>query len=231
MKKCLTYCSLFLIFGSFIVLNNNNFTALVKEKLQNYSSIEWPEKVYIQTDKSYYSIDESIWFTAYLVNGITHLKSTKSKVLYVELINNQDSIISKRRLFIDDVNVQGDFKIRKDWKEGKYILRAYTNYMRNDDPNYFFQKEIDIWARDKKQKISSLVPPETQDDSIISDKPDLYFYPEGGYLVENLTSKVAIKIKNDIYNKIHLTGYITDSDNIFISDFKTSDFGLGFFFF
>ena len=165
MKKCFTYLSLLLIFSSFIVLNNNNFTSLVKEKLENYSNIEWPEKVYIQTDKSYYSINDNIWFTAYLVNGITHLKSTKSKVLYVELINDQDTIVNKRRLYINDVSSKGDFKIKKDWKEGKYVLRAYTNYMRNDDPNYFFQKEIDIWAGDKKLNLSSLAPPETQEGS------------------------------------------------------------------
>lgn len=227
MKKVISFCALCLILTSFVVFNRNNFTDLVQEKLQNYSTQEWPEKVYVQTDKPYYSIDENIWFTAYLVNGITHTKSTKSWVVYVELINDRDSILGKKKLFINDISAAGDFKIGKDWKEGKYLLRAYTNYMRNGDPNYFFQKEISIWALDKKEEPARLE--NTLQEATISEKPDLNFYPEGGYLVENVTSKVAIKIKNDLYNKINLSGNITDSDNHIVSEFSTIDFGLGLF--
>lgn len=230
MKKGLTYCILLFVFSSFIALNSNNFNLLVKEKLQNYSKVEWPEKVYIHTDKAYYAIDDNIWFTAYLVNGITHLKSTKSAVLYVELINDKDSLVSKRKLYVDAIRTQGDFKIGKDWKEGKYILRAYTNYMRNADSDYFFQKVINIWSLDKKETYTSIDNVEASETALFLEKPDLNFYPEGGYLLENVTCKIALKIKNDIYSKNHLSGYITDSDNTIIYDFKTTDFGLGYFY-
>jgi hypothetical protein len=230
MKKGIFYCSLLLIFSSFIVLNGNDFTSLIEEKLQNYSKIEWPEKIYIQTDKSYYTIDDTIWFTAYLVNGITHLKSTKSNVIYVEFINDKDSVVSKRKLYSDDLSVQGDFKIAKDWKKGKYVLRAYTNYMRNTDSDYFFQKKIDIWSLEKKETSNSIKNIEVSEEPLFLEKPDLNFYPEGGYLVENLTCKVAIKIKNDIYNKTHFTGHIIDNEGSIISVFNTLDFGLGLFY-
>ena len=229
MKKGFTYCALVLIFSSFIVLKTNNVSDLIKDKLQNYSKVEWPEKVYIQTDKSHYAINDSIWFTAYLVNGITHLKSTKSAVLYAELINDQDSIVSKRKLYINDVSVQGDFKIGKDWTDGKYVLRAYTNYMRNANSNYFFEKIIDIWSLNRKETLDSIKNIEALEASIILEKPDLNFYPEGGYLIENVTCKVAIKIKNESYSKIPLSGHITDNDGTIISEFSTLDYGLGVF--
>ncbi|WP_339614388.1 TonB-dependent receptor plug domain-containing protein [uncultured Winogradskyella sp.] len=202
---------------------------MIKDKLQNYSKVEWPEKVYIQTDKSHYATNDSIWFTAYLVNGITHLKSTKSAVLYAELINDQDSIVSKRKLYINDVSVQGDFKIGKDWKKGKYVIRAYTNYMRNADSDYFFEKVIDIWSQNTKETLDSIKIIEAFEASIILEKPDLNFYPEGGYLIENVTCKVAIKIKNESYSKIPLSGHITDNDGTIISEFSTLDYGLGVF--
>jgi hypothetical protein len=230
MKKGLTYCILLFVFSSFIALNSNNFNLLVKEKLQNYSKVEWPEKVYIHTDKSYYAIDDSIWFTAYLVNGITHLKSTKSAMLYVELINDKDSIFSKIKLYIDDVCTQGDFKIGKDWKEGKYVLRAYTNYMRNADSDYFFEKVIDIWTLDKKETYTSIENAEASKTGLFLEKPDLNFYPEGGHLVENTSFKVALKIKNHSYSEIPLSGFITDNDNTIVSEFSTLDFGLGVFY-
>lgn len=229
MKKGFTYGVLVLILSSFNILKTNNLSDLVKNKLQNYSDVEWPEKVYIQTDKSFYTSNDSIWFTAYLVNGITHLKSTKSKVLYVELITDKDSIISKRKLYINDVSAKGDFKIGQDWKEGKYVLRAYTNYMRNSDSDYFFEKVIDIWSQNRKETFDSLKNIEVLEDPIILDKPDLNFYPEGGYLVENISCKVAVKIKNASNSKIPITGFITDNDGTIISEFSTLDYGLGIF--
>lgn len=231
MKNAIFFCALCLILSSFVVFNRNNFTELVQKKLQNYSTNEWPEKVYVQTDKPYYSVDGNIWFSAYLVNGITHTKSSKSSVLYVELINDKDSILDKKKLFINDISAAGGFKIGQDWKAGKYMLRAYTNYMRNSDSTHFFQKEIPIWALDKREEPDSLAHKKASEVFTIPEKPDLNFYPEGGYLVENMMCKVAVKIKNDIYNKINLSGNIVDNDNDIVSKFSTIDFGLGLFFF
>ncbi|WP_299123807.1 Plug domain-containing protein [uncultured Winogradskyella sp.] len=231
MKKGLAYCSLLFLLSSFIISNNNNFADLIIEKLQNYRDIEWPEKVYLHTDKDLYLLNETIWFSAYLVNGITNKKSTKSAVLYVELINDRDSIVGKRKLYFEDISSGGDFKIEKEWKKGKYVLRAYTNYMRNEDPTYFFKREIDIWEVDKKDSLSILNNDTPSEKPTYSDdRPDLHFYPEGGYLVEKLTSKVAIKIKDEIYDKTHLKGYVVDEDGTLISDFKTSNYGLGYFY-
>lgn len=227
MKKGITYGCLFFIFSSFIVLNDTDFTSLVQEKLQNYSQIEWPEKVYIQTDKTYYTINDTIWFTTYLVNGVTHLKSTKSTVIYVELINEQDSILQKRKLYVKDISTHGDFKIEEDWNEGEYAIRAYTNYMRNEDPDFFFQKKIAIWGQNKEDTQNTVDHLEA---SVSLEKPILNFYPEGGHLVENLRSKIAFKIQNDIYNKTPIIGYIKDNEDVIVTEFKTLDFGLGVFY-
>jgi hypothetical protein len=229
MKKGLAYCFLLFLLSSFIISNNNNFVDLIIDKLQNYSNIEWPEKVYLHTDKELYLPNQTIWFSAYLVNGITNQKSTKSAVLYVELLNNRDSIVSKRKLYLEDISSGGDFKIENEWKKGKYTLRAYTNYMRNEDPNYFFKKEIDIWEVAKRDNINTLNNQQPKEKSTYADRPNLNFYPEGGDLVENLTSKVAIKLKDEVYHKTHIKGQIIDNNGILISDFKTSNYGLGYF--
>ena len=57
-----------------------NFQELVVQKLNNYTENEFPEKIYIDTDKPYYTAGNDIWFTTYLLNGVTHKKSTKSTV-------------------------------------------------------------------------------------------------------------------------------------------------------
>ena len=227
LKKTTLFISVF-TFLSFSLVNN--FRELVIKKLENYTD-EYPEKVYVQTDKPYYTTGDDIWYTAYLLNGITHQKSEKSRIVYVELINEQDSVLSKKQLFVNDVSVAGDFKIDKTWKPGNYMLRAYTNYMRNKNVNYFFQKEIPIWNVIENDSLTNIT-----DISILkspiknieaTERPDLNFYPESGYLVSGIASKMGIKVKDKHNRNIYVEGYIKDSDDYRISEFKTQQFGLG----
>lgn len=44
------------------------------------------EKVYLHTDKTVYTLNETLWFKAYLVEGIEHQKDTISKILYVAMV-------------------------------------------------------------------------------------------------------------------------------------------------
>ncbi|AUS04299.1 Plug domain-containing protein [Pseudotamlana carrageenivorans] len=205
----------------------NHFRVLVLQKIGQYASNSYPEKIYVQTDKPYYALGDDIWFTAYLVNGITHKKSEKSNIIYVELINEQDSIISKKQLFTNTLSVAGDFNIRKNIKPGKYLLRAYTNYMRNGEENDLFQKEISIIDYNSNRIPLHLkeANPAQNLQGTRPNKPEINFYPEGGNLVNNLSSKIAIQVKN--YNNTNLQGHIKDSENNIISSFKTSQYGIG----
>tara|TARA_R110002049_G_scaffold99113_4_gene241668 strand:- start:2120 stop:4600 length:2481 start_codon:yes stop_codon:yes gene_type:complete len=207
----------------------NNFRELVLEKLADYSN-NYPEKIYIQTDKPYYAMGEDIWYTAYLVNGKTHKTSGRSSVIYVELINDQDSILSKKQLYTTDFSVAGDFKIRNNWKPGDYLLRAYTNYMRNSDSDYFFQTKIPIWSIAEndslsmdKVKLSQVKTFETPSEY----RPEIGFYPESGYLVNNISTKIGIKVKEPFNEYIKIKGTIKDSNDEVITSFETYKFGLG----
>ena len=223
-KKVIFICSIISLL-SFVTLTN--FQELVVQKLNNYTENEFPEKIYIDTDKPYYTAGNDIWFTTYLLNGVTHKKSTKSNVVYVELINEKDSIVAQRKLHINDVSAAGDFKTDVDWDSGNYLLRGYTNYMRNDNPDYFFKKEIPIWNLQDDKALKSIDSKKTSTEvkEVKKDRPDIQFYPEGGYLVEGIPGKIAIKIKDKAFENI--SGVVKDSDNKTISAFKTFKFGLG----
>lgn len=230
MTKNIFVCLLFFILLSFTSIND--IKILVLEKLNSYSE-NYPEKLYIKTDKPYYTLGEDLWFSAYLVNGINHKKSEKSNVIHVELINENDSIVSQRLLYTEDISVAGDFNINKTWQEGIYVLRAYTNYMRNQNSDYFFKKEIPIWKLNTKEnsRISKLndefiESPDTLQNVFI---PKLSFYPEGGYMVNGLPSKVGIKVTNQFNEGVEeIEGFIKDSEGNIVTAFKTLKFGLGF---
>ncbi len=232
MKKSVVLLILLVSLCSFTLFTKDHFTELVNEKLNEYNTINTPEKIYIHTDKPYYSLDEDLWFTCYLVNGITHEKSSKSWVIHTELIDANDSIVSRKKLFTNNISVAGDFKIEDSWKPGKYLLRAYTNYMRNNAPDYFFNKEINILDIDNKKEtgLDNLKNNDKkQENDFKQIKPDLQFYPEGGDLVENIKSKVAVKIKDIGINGKEISGVIVDESDNFITSFTTTHFGLGIF--
>lgn len=222
---------IFLIYTIFLIsgttYSQNNFLDLIQNKMDNYSIHNSPEKVYIHTDKSAYLIDEDIWFTGYMVDGITHQKSEKSRVLHVELLNPKDSIVDQKTLFVENINVAGDFKIKKDWIPGKYILRAYSNYMKNDSFNSFFQKEIPIYknTNDVPTEIKKAAADLKSNITKTYATPEISFYPEGGYLVSGIQSKVTFKV-NNISN---FKGTLNDQEGNVISDIKEIDRGLGAF--
>ncbi len=196
----------------------------ILNKLTNYSSNLYPEKIYIHTDKPYYSAGEDIWFSAYLLNGVNNTKSEKSHVIYVQLVNETDSLVSEQKLFCESVRINGDFKIPTNLKDGNYRLQAYTNYMRNQTQQFFFKKDVTIFS------LNSFLETDNNDVSTESKElADLGFYPEGGYLVASLDNKIAVKIKDADLNTKPIVGIIEDGQGKKITDFKTAEFGMAAF--
>ncbi len=103
------------------------------------------EKVYLHFDKPYYAVGDTIWFKAYLTIGPTHLPSGLSRIVYVDVISSQDSVVKSLKLSSQNGIAFGDVTLSpKIFKRGNYHIRAYTNWMRNFGPDYFFNKTITI---------------------------------------------------------------------------------------
>lgn len=102
------------------------------------------EKVYLHFDKPYYAMGDTIWFKAYLTAGL-HEPSVLSKIVYVDVYTSRDSLIESLKLPVVNSIASGDITVQPlVYKQGNYHIRAYTNYMRNYDPDYFFNKNIAI---------------------------------------------------------------------------------------
>lgn len=88
------------------------------------------EKVYLQTDREYYTAGEDIWYKAYLVNAISNNPTSTSGNLYVEIIASDATILNKQIISLTDGKGNGDFRLSDTLSEGTYKIRAYTNWMR-----------------------------------------------------------------------------------------------------
>jgi len=163
------------------------------------------EKVYLHFDKPYYYSGDDIWFQVYLVAGPTHQPSPISSVVYIELIHKSGNLLKRIKLPINDGVAKGDIKIPLHFESGEYAIRAYTNWMRNFEEDFFFKKQFRI--------VSPFDDQTPEDHSAL----DIGFYPEGGDLVVGLQSKVAFK----------LFGSPATTQNIIVSIYNAQDQEVG----
>lgn len=102
------------------------------------------EKVYLHMDKPYYAVGDTIWFKAY-VTVDKHVLSTLSRIVYVDVITSRDSLVTTVKLHLNNGVAWGSIPLLQNmYKQGSYHLVAYTNWMRNFDPAYFFNKVISV---------------------------------------------------------------------------------------
>lgn len=144
----LTFFVLGAVFISASLVQDDPFAALMK-KAEEYVKNTPQEKVYLHLDKPFYAIGDDIWFKAYVIDTRTSAPSTVSGALYVELINERDSVKKLIKLPMLYGLTWGDFKLSDSLSEGNYRIRAYTQWMRNLGPEFFFDKTIKIgnsWA-------------------------------------------------------------------------------------
>jgi hypothetical protein len=177
------------------------------------------EKVYIHTDKAAYLENQTLWFKGYLVDASEHKGDTLSKVLYVDLVRSSDSaIVSQQMLYVKDNQCNGSIEIAPSFKNGDYILRGYTNWMRNFPNAYFFKTPIKILGNTTISEISRETDKAVQ----------ILFFPEGGTFLNEIENIVGIKtINKDSKNPIPIEGTILDEQSgTSITDFKTGQDGI-----
>jgi hypothetical protein len=112
--------------------------------LQHWTDSIPQEKVYLHMDKPYYALGDTIWFKGYVTIGSRHQLSALSGAVYVDLINDKDSVVKALKLPVTSGMVMGDFTLIDDYKEGSYRIRAYTQWMRNAGSEYFFDRTFTV---------------------------------------------------------------------------------------
>src|ERR1035437_6511578 len=120
------------------------------------------EKVYLHLDRPYYSAGEDIWIKAYLVNAVTNELSDSSNNLNVELFSPGSKIIKRLILRLDNGVGAGDFHLGDSIVSGNYLIRAYTNWMRNFGDIFFFKQEIVV---ENQLEIKSIIQPDHQENN------------------------------------------------------------------
>ncbi|TCK80764.1 hypothetical protein [Albibacterium bauzanense] len=121
------------------------------------------EKLYLQTDKPSYFSGDTLWFKAYLFNASSFNASTKSGIMYVEIANDSNRVVTRIMLPVFNGLASGQIALNEqEIPQGGYTLRAYTNWMRNFGEDYIVKKPIYIGnANDKDWLVNYSIQPLT----------------------------------------------------------------------
>jgi hypothetical protein len=200
-----------------------NSRAQVLQEVQNsfnlYKQNALQEKIFVHTDKTTYLPGEIIWFKIYCVDGNDHKPLNLSKVVYVEVLDNNQNAIIQAKVPLKKGVGNGSLYVPVSVNNGNYKLRAYTNWMKNFSPDFYFEKMITL--------INPLKTPDATRE--IAASYDVQFFPEGGNLVGGLASKVAFKAVGQNGKGVAVKGSIIDQKNDTVARFKSFKFGMGSF--
>ncbi|MBD1391764.1 MG2 domain-containing protein [Mucilaginibacter glaciei] len=191
-------------------------------KLKALLGLPVTEKVYLHLDKPYYAPGDTIYFKAYLTMGERHQPSQISGVLHAQLIDPGNKINQSVKLRVLNGVCQGDFTLPDSLQSGRYRLRAYTQWMRNEANPTFFEQIIPVGIQ--KNSVS------TTTGAANIDKPKVDFFPEGGMLVAGISSNIAFKAVASNGLGLPVKGIVLDNDAKQIATFAATHLGMGTFY-
>jgi TonB-dependent Receptor Plug Domain len=206
---------------AFTILKQGDISDKIIRLLTQYTLKVPQEKVYLHLDKPYYLAGEKMWFKGYLFNAVSHSVDSVSRILYVDLVDpTEGKVLIHNILRCEKGMTDGSFALPDSMSEKTYIVRAYTNYMKNFSDDWFFQKEVKIWQTTNHHKTNF---------EGLNELADCAFFPEGGYAVCGLDGRVGFKAVNKMGKGLDVQGVVLENETDTVVRFKTMHAGMGYF--
>jgi hypothetical protein len=207
-------CSVKFGYGQEAVFNS------IGQKFDAYRTQALQEKLYVHVDRSFYQTGETMWFTIYAVDGTTHRPLDISAVAYLEITDLINHSLLQTKIELKAGEGHGSLLLPSSLSSGNYRVRAYTRWMKNFDPDFYFQQPISI--------LNTLRKPEVESAPVVA-AIDVQFFPEGGSLVKGLKSKIAFRATDKDGHGIAFRGAVITAGNDTVVRFNPSKFGIGNF--
>ena len=165
-------------------------------------------------DKDAYEAGENIWFKTYLFNN--NMPSGLSNNFYLQLIDDAGKILVHNLYPVVGASASGYINVPDTLAPGNYVIRAFTPKIMNVQEPFKYYKKIAIY-----DKLKAIPNPTTE-------LPvHLRFFPEGGNLVDGISSVVAFKATDKHGYPVDVNGEIKTTTGITVVPFKTFHDGIG----
>ena len=187
------------------------------EQIEHYPQ----EKLHVSTDKDSYIAGDTIWLRAHCADAATHRPVAASRYVYVELRDDRGSLVRRIKLLSRDSVYSGYLPTQSLERFGDYSLTAYTLYMRNQGPDYFFKKPLTIWPYQESRRTQRNTSVRKVSDF------DVSFFPEGGYLIDGYDCCVAFKALGDDGGSVEVAGVVKNDREEVVDTLRTLHGGMG----
>ncbi len=192
----------------------------ILNKFDKYLDHSFQEKLFLHTDRTFYLTGDYLWFKIYAVDGTKHSPTDLSKIAYVEIIDGESKPVLQAKVTLHNSTGNSGIFIPASLNSGKYHLRAYTRWMQNFSPEFYFHKTITIVNPFK---------PLQQNIQESGTKYDIQFFPEGGDMIKGIDSKVAFRVVDKNGKGMQYKGWVIDQDYDTLTTFAPLKFGIGNF--
>lgn len=220
MKHRFSFIAVLLLFCDVLVAENTTCF----QKFFGYQQDCGQEKLHLTLDRPYYEAGDTIWFRGTLVNADNLSYMTKSNYITVELYSIKGDLVLRRKVARSGLHFNHCLPLEQALPSGEYVLIGYTSWMRNFEPDFFFNRKIRIYNPDE------IVEREA---SLQQNALDFFvqFFPEGGTLLTsaNVPQRVAFSaIANDGY-PIDVDGELLSASGKAIGNLASRHDGMGTF--
>lgn len=189
-------------------------------KFKQYREVSMQEKVFAHLDQDFYLTGEILWFRVFSVDGTTHQVKSTSKVAFIEILDRNNIAVVQSKVALDENGGQGSLFLPATMASGNYLVRVYTQWMRNFPSDYYFQKQITVVNPFTRMDFSA---------PKVTPKITVEFFPEGGQMVAGLVSRVGFKASRSNGEMVDGEGIILRNDSDTVASFRAHRFGLGSF--
>ena len=126
----------------------------IEKKIAGYALQKPSSLLFVHFDKNVYTNNESVWFTAYLLESNT---KAAHKVLSVALIRDDDrSVLAEGKFVIDKSLAFGNLYLPDSLPTGSYSFVCYTNQLINNYPSALFIQPVTIKTANAASFIANL---------------------------------------------------------------------------
>ncbi|TGV03445.1 hypothetical protein [Flavivirga rizhaonensis] len=180
--------------------------------------------VYLQTSKGIYETGEDLWFKGYVLDAQLFFPSVKSKILFVQLIEDKtNKAVWEEKYEIEEGFVDGHLYLNDSLQSGSYTLAAYSTHSFYEGTKAFHGiRKLEILKNIKNKPKQESV----KNDNILN----FTTFPEGGDLISGIQNRIAFKAENSKGLPIAVSGILYEN-NIPIVEFKSTHDGMGSFLF
>ena len=199
--------------------------AAISDSLSKKAGVE---KLYLQFDKPYYGLNDTLWFKAYLLNANYLVPSVKSGFIYADILSDGGKVVKQYRFPVGDGLTWGNIGLDdKEFTPGTYTIRAYTNWMRNYGDDGFFTRQFYISNAGESSLLVNSTAGEKTENSVSTANVKLLFSDmnKTAYAVKPLQLQVMAGSKR-LYNQKLQTGVDGALDINFTIPDKASDLAI-----